>query len=436
MLDQQGRRINRRNPQDIFTPLYNHQIPPGAAQVVHYLLQVPADVTGPIELSARVRYRKFDFEYLSLVHGGDSKVPKLPVVDLCSDRVVLPVAGSGVKVPAQQSPIAPAWQRWNDYGIGCLLEGGPDEKKGELRQAEEAFKVLVAPGAPAAAHAHGYVNLARVYVAEGRLAEAVKVLNKARKAEPPPPWWTVAWFNGLVNVENARNAKDFDRAIADFERILDPDNQPHHRKFDFTRDYVVINKLGQTLFKRSQFELSPGRRDAFLLRAIARYERTLELDPEDLDAHYGLTQCYRTLGLGLKVALPGGQESTRTEALQALADKLLDAGAAKEGRREAAARLGRAVTELGRERTTAKNPKRPRFDALVARVRPFFEKERDADLRAAAAAVLGHLHRELHAIYRPDELATGRATRLYRQKHPAANHAAEAIVIYPTNVKK
>jgi len=28
MLDKDGNRINRRNPQDIFTPLYNHQIPP------------------------------------------------------------------------------------------------------------------------------------------------------------------------------------------------------------------------------------------------------------------------------------------------------------------------------------------------------------------------------------------------------------------------
>ena len=29
MLDRDGNRIDRRNPQDIFTPLYNHQIPPG-----------------------------------------------------------------------------------------------------------------------------------------------------------------------------------------------------------------------------------------------------------------------------------------------------------------------------------------------------------------------------------------------------------------------
>ncbi len=30
LLDREGNRINRRNPQDIFVPLYNHQVPPGA----------------------------------------------------------------------------------------------------------------------------------------------------------------------------------------------------------------------------------------------------------------------------------------------------------------------------------------------------------------------------------------------------------------------
>ena len=36
MLDRDGNRIDRRNPQDIFVPLYNKQIPPGAGQVVHF----------------------------------------------------------------------------------------------------------------------------------------------------------------------------------------------------------------------------------------------------------------------------------------------------------------------------------------------------------------------------------------------------------------
>src|SRR5207249_2147467 len=32
MLDKSGQRIDRRNPQDIFTPLYDKQIPPGRAK--------------------------------------------------------------------------------------------------------------------------------------------------------------------------------------------------------------------------------------------------------------------------------------------------------------------------------------------------------------------------------------------------------------------
>ncbi|MGH7806240.1 MAG: multiheme c-type cytochrome, partial [Candidatus Binatia bacterium] len=41
VLDREGKRIDRRNPQDIFVPLYNHQIPPGAADTLHYRLEVP-----------------------------------------------------------------------------------------------------------------------------------------------------------------------------------------------------------------------------------------------------------------------------------------------------------------------------------------------------------------------------------------------------------
>src|SRR5205823_2057025 len=146
MLDRNGNRINRRNPQDIFTPLYDHQIPPGATQVVHYRLDVPRDVAGPIELQVKLRYRKFDFEYLSLVHGGPDKVPPLPIVDICEDHLTLPVEGLATSVPEQASPIKPAWQRWNDYGIGLFLEGGAEAKKGEFRQAEQAFRKLLEGG--------------------------------------------------------------------------------------------------------------------------------------------------------------------------------------------------------------------------------------------------------------------------------------------------
>ena len=285
MLDRHGNRINRRNPQDIFTPLYNHQIPPGAGQVVHYLLDVPDDVREPVTLTARVRFRKFDYEYMKLVHPNQ-EVPVLPIVDMCADAVTLPVAGAPAgELSAKPPEGKPGWQRWNDYGIACLLEGGADSKKGELRQAAEAFLELTRLGEKDAV-AHGWLNLARVYIAEGRLAEAAEALEKARTADPPAPWWSLAWFNGIVTAQNATEKEDFDAAIAHFEQLLDPANQPVSRKFDFRLDYVLLNKLGDTLFKRSQLEGDdPAAQERLLLRAVGQFEKTLAIDSEDLGAH-------------------------------------------------------------------------------------------------------------------------------------------------------
>jgi hypothetical protein len=39
-------------------------------------------------------------------------------------------------------------------------------------------------------------------------------------------------------------------------------------------------------------------------------------------------------------------------------------------------------------------------------------------------------HRTLHARYKPDDNARDRAVAIHRRANPAADHAAEAIVIY------
>jgi tetratricopeptide (TPR) repeat protein len=441
MLDRDGNRINRRNPQDIFTPLYNHQIPPGAAQIVHYRLEVPSDIKDPVELEVKLRYRKFDFEYLSIVHEVKDKplteqlkvVPKLPVLDLCADRVVLPVEGVAAAVPEQKSPIDPAWQRWNDYGIGLLLQHSASDKKGQLRQAEEAFAKLIEMGGEGAAQ--GHLNQARVFVQEGRFAEAAAALNAATKAGAP--WWTVAWLSGQVGFDN----KDLDEAIHRFEMILDPKGQMRDdlvkRQFDFSKDYRIINELAGVLFERSKDEgNNPQTRDPFLLRAIEQYQRVLVLNPEDVKAHYGLHQCYEVLGQEPPpIRLPEPEKRTDEESLHALGRTLGDARAPKAQRLEAATRLAQAVAALGKEPPDATKPKRMRFELLLAEVRPFFAHESDPELRAAVARVLEGLHLQLHAIFKPDDIAQSFTVQKYRHAHRAADHAAEAIVIYDLNRK-
>jgi tetratricopeptide (TPR) repeat protein len=432
MLDRHGNRIDRRNPEDIFTPLYDHQIPPGAGQVVHYRLNVPKDVRQAIKLSVRLRYRKFDFEYMRHVHGGDpNKVPKLPITDLCSDEVILPVEG-GPDVAEQKSSIDPPWQRWNDYGIGLLLQRDFAGKKGELKQAAEVFGKMITLGGKAAAN--GHVNRARVYLEEGRHADAARDLAAATKLEAP--WWTVAWLSGRVALETAATPADFDKAVEYFERVVGANSQTSdlaERGFDFSRDYVIIGELGRALFQRSQMEGDDAAaRDPFLLRSIEQYNRVLALDPEDLGAHYGLHQCYHILGEQVqKKLLDLGPPEQRCDEdrLQQLAQQLRDSKSSHEALPHAAALL-QALRLLAAQPLDTAHPRRTRIDALLAGVRPLFQQS-DPDYRALVACVLDEVHRQMWLILKPDDLAQSEAVRIYREHHPAADRAAEVIVIYP-----
>jgi len=139
MLDRDGNRIDRRNPQDIFTPLYNHQIPPGAAQVVHYDLLVPEDQHGPLTVEVKLQYRKFDTLYLNYVFGSNyikgakfTITNDLPITTIASDKITFAIEGTTSGDDATHSTqTIPEWQRWNDYGIGLLLEGDRGAEKCE-----------------------------------------------------------------------------------------------------------------------------------------------------------------------------------------------------------------------------------------------------------------------------------------------------------------
>ena len=285
MLDKDGNRIDRRNASDIFTPLYNNQMPPGTGQVVHYSFQVPEDTEGEIDVSVKLNYRKFDAKYMKYVYP-DKLENDLPITLMSSDKVTFSVDGNST---IGQVPSKPEWQRWNDYGIGLLLKGDKGSEKGELIQAEDAFKRVEELG-----YASGPLNLARVYVKEGRLEEAVEALGRAGAANPPAPPWTIAWFNGIVNKQNGF----LDKSIDNFRSILEDRSQEQiDRGFDFSQDYVLLNELGQTLFERSKMErVNEAKRNDFLSRALNRFEQTLTLDSENLTAHYNLALIHSQIG--------------------------------------------------------------------------------------------------------------------------------------------
>jgi hypothetical protein len=285
MLDREGYRIDRRNPQDIFVPLYNHQIPPGAATTVHYRLDLPRDVREEVTVELELRYRKFDATYMRHVFG-ESYENDLPVMGIARDRVTFPIAG-GAPAPgdaAAERKTPPLWERWNDYGIGLL-------RSGEYRHAEEAFAQVEALGRP-----DGPLNLARSYIEQGRVGEdAVAALGRAARFDPPAPAWSIAWFTSQVNYENGF----LDEAIAELRSILEADDAELRRRgFDFRRDYRVLNRLGMALFERAKRER--GRDDArlraLLAEAAESFERTLALEPENAEAHYNSSLVHAQLG--------------------------------------------------------------------------------------------------------------------------------------------
>ena len=145
-----------------------------------------------------------------------------------------PVEG-GPAATNEPSPIKEIWQRWNDYGIGLLLEGGDKGgQKGELRQAESIFHKVAELG-----FADGWVNLARVYTREGRIPEArVEALEKATAHPKPTAPWVINWLTGQVNDRNGL----LDEAISSYESVLA--TRVPQRGFDFSSDYEVINALG------------------------------------------------------------------------------------------------------------------------------------------------------------------------------------------------
>jgi tetratricopeptide (TPR) repeat protein len=290
VLDRNGKRIDRRNAQDIFVPLYNHQIPPGAADVVHFHLTLPDDVTGPIRIEARLNYRKFDNTYMHYIKGDKFVDNRLPVTVLATDSIALPVAG-GAPAGDETPSSVETWERWNDYGIALLREGNQGSSKGELRQAEAVFQQVetMNPGM-------GALNLARAYYKEGDVEDAAEALRRAAR-EGSSAWpWTVAWFSALIDHENGH----LDQALASLERIYENRFSDARAKgFDFSRDLNLLNELGRTSFERARQmrgDAQKPQRVAQLQKSCDWFNKTLAIDPENRTAHYNLALVYGELG--------------------------------------------------------------------------------------------------------------------------------------------
>src|SRR5215468_9454637 len=201
-IDAHGNVINKRNAWSSRATVFVHLIPPGAADTVHYRIHIPESAGEKIHLHAKLNYRKFMWWNTQFAYGGqeDAKKPKgqftqhyddrswnfqadtsgvageikripdLPIITVAEDTKSVLVLAKQLAEPAPETVAAKDdWMRWNDYGIGLLLQG-------DLKAAESSFgKVTEAdPQNP-----DGWVNIGRVRQLEGQTDGAVSVLEKA-----------------------------------------------------------------------------------------------------------------------------------------------------------------------------------------------------------------------------------------------------------------
>jgi tetratricopeptide (TPR) repeat protein len=291
-LDEHGNRINKRNAWMTRSVAYVRLIPPGAADTVHYELQIPRDAGNRITLRARVNYRKFSWwntqwafagvrdasqsnpavaaayddgvwrftGETSGVSGKTKAIPDIPTTVMAEAEASIAVVDARAALPDVKPFLnASVRERWNDYGIGLLLQG-------DLKAAEAAFRHVMAmdPG-----YADGPVNVARARLQEGDVDGGMEMLERALKISPRLAKAHFFLGTALKTLGRYDEALDHLRVAAE----------------QYPRDRVVLNQIGRVHFLERRFD-----------QAIAGFARALAVDPEDLEAHYNLMLCYQGKG--------------------------------------------------------------------------------------------------------------------------------------------
>ena len=291
-LDERGNPINKRNAWMTRSVAYVRLIPPGAADTIHYRLQVPDDAGDRITLRAKVNYRKFAWWNTqwafagvrdasvtnppvgaayddgvwtftgdtSDVSGEIKAIPNIPTTVMAEAEASVSVIDADAALPDVTAPLDPSTrERWNDYGIGLLLQG-------DLKGAGAAFRTVMAIDP---SYADGPTSLAQALLQEGDVDAAIPVLESALDVAPD-----LARAHFLLGTA-LKTLGQYDEALSHLETAHE----------QYPRDRVVLGQIGRIQFLDRRFD-----------EAIATFQEVLLIDPEDLNAHYNLMLCYRGAG--------------------------------------------------------------------------------------------------------------------------------------------
>ncbi|MSV27317.1 MAG: tetratricopeptide repeat protein [Bryobacterales bacterium] len=298
-LDGEGNPINKRNAWQARSVLYVRAIQPGAADTVHYRVKVPKDAKGPITFATKLNYRKFSHYYTQFAYAGQPKpgqdeatllskshnslaysfdkanipknvsgqikdeIPDVPIITLAEAKTEIPL-GDG---ESEWKPVAEKKdrERWNDWGIGLLLQG-------DLKAAEFAFRKVTEaePG-----YADGWLNVARALIQEGETDASKPFIKKALEIDPK--LGRIYYFKALIEKADG----EYDAALTSLRTA----------EAMYPRDRVVLNQIARILFLKREYA-----------EAIKVLDRVCLVDPEDVQMHYTAMLCHRGMGNAEKAA--------------------------------------------------------------------------------------------------------------------------------------
>ncbi len=259
IVDRHSGRIAKRNASDIYATVYANVIGPSTSDIARYRFRVPNNASGDLTVSAKLMWRKFNREFTEFAFEGE-QIPDLPITEIETDSISLALSDSPAPVVAvqPQPEDAKRWMRYNDYGIGSVLDG-------DTRSALAAFHKVVELQPE---KMDGFLNQARAHLAEGSLAKAESMLREASNRSPNLP--RLAFFWG----ELLEKKGDLTGAVEAYRRTL--------QFYPKSRDTWV--RLGRVYWLKGEYPQS-----------IEAFMEVLEIDPEHAQAYHQLNLAYKAL---------------------------------------------------------------------------------------------------------------------------------------------
>lgn len=267
ILDKHGNPIHKRNAQDIHVTVFANVIGPGTADIAHYEFTVPKELSGQtLTLRARLLWRKFDRKYTEFAFHANregfkqfDEVPELPITEIASAEVSLQVDTRKPKLANGTTKNPSEWVRYNDYGIGLLLEGDTRGAAGAFERVLKLRPDLI----------EGPLNLAKTAVRDGHIDKVYNYLKHCEKLKPGDP--RVAWVWGVALQEDGQ----YEKAALAYRRVLE----------QFPDDRATWRNLGRTYYLNQQYD-----------EALDALAELLKIDAEDRVGHYHRMLCLRALG--------------------------------------------------------------------------------------------------------------------------------------------